>query len=124
MVHPPSEDSLAEQSAIQLFVELGWQTVSVLEEVFGVGGALGRETKGEAVLVPRLRAVHEDLNPSLPPDTNSQAIGQRIRDRSAMSLAVANREVYDLLKEAQSSHNLGSHAAVPSALSSDFHAVA
>jgi len=46
-----SEDQLVEQPAIQLFAEMGWQTVSALEEVFGVGGTLGRETKGEAVLL-------------------------------------------------------------------------
>jgi type I restriction enzyme R subunit len=50
--HAYSEDSLVEQPAIQLFSEMGWQTVSALEEVFGIGGTLGRETKGEAVLVP------------------------------------------------------------------------
>jgi type I restriction enzyme R subunit len=33
-----SEDQLVEQPAIQLFAEMGWQTVSALEEVFGVGG--------------------------------------------------------------------------------------
>jgi type I restriction enzyme R subunit len=26
---------------------LGWRTVSALEETFGAGGTLGRETKGE-----------------------------------------------------------------------------
>jgi type I restriction enzyme R subunit len=50
-----SEDSLVEQPAIQLFSEMGWQTLSAMEEVFGVGGTLGQETKGEAVLVTRLR---------------------------------------------------------------------
>lgn len=94
-----SEESLVEQPAIQLFSELGWQTVSAIEEVLGVGGTLGRETKGNAVLLPRLRSALERLNPSLPPEALSQAIDQLIRDRSAMSLAAANREVYGLLKD-------------------------
>ena len=47
MTHAYSEDQLVEQPAIGLFEELGWQTVSALEEVFGTGGTLGRETKGE-----------------------------------------------------------------------------
>ena len=47
-----SEDQLVEQPAIQLFAELGWQTISGIEEVCGIGGTLGRETKGETVLVP------------------------------------------------------------------------
>ena len=54
--HAYSEDQLVEQPAIGLFGELGWQTVSALEETFGAGGLLGRETKSEAVLVERLRA--------------------------------------------------------------------
>jgi type I restriction enzyme R subunit len=33
---------------------LGWQTVSALEETFGAGSMLGRETGGEVVLLPRL----------------------------------------------------------------------
>ena len=56
MSHAYSEEQLVEQPAIQLFAEMGWQTVSAMEEVFGVGGTLRRETKGEVVLLPRLRA--------------------------------------------------------------------
>jgi type I restriction enzyme, R subunit len=99
MPHAYSEDSLVEQPAIQLFAEMGWQIVSALEEVFGVGSTLGRETRSEAVLVPRLHAALERLNPSLPPEAISGAIDQLNRDRSVMSLAAANREVYGLLKE-------------------------
>ena len=54
MTHAYSEDQLVEQPAIGLFATLGWQMVSALEEVFGSGGTLGRETKGEVVLLPRL----------------------------------------------------------------------
>lgn len=98
MSHAYSENSLVEQPAIHLCAEMGWQTVSVFEEC-GVGGTLGRETKGEAVLAPRLRAALERLNPSLPPKAISGAIDQLNRDRSVMSLPAANREVSDLLKE-------------------------
>jgi type I restriction enzyme R subunit len=94
-----TEDSLVEQPAIQLFAEMGWQTLSALEEVFGVGSTLGREIKGEVVLVPRLRAMLERLNPSLPPEAISAAIDQLNRDRSVMSLTAANREAYELLKD-------------------------
>ncbi|WHZ21497.1 MAG: Type I restriction-modification system, restriction subunit R [Nitrospira sp.] len=94
-----NEDSLVEQPAIQLFSGMGWQIVSALEEAFGVSGTLGRETKGETVLLLRLRTSLERLNPSLPPEAISQAIDHLIRDRSAMSLAAANREVYGFLKD-------------------------
>ncbi len=97
--HAYSEDQLVEQPAIGLFAALGWETVSALEEVFGTGGTLGRETKGEVVLAPRLRAALERLNPSLPADAIAAAVDELTRDRSAMSLEAANREVYGLLKE-------------------------
>ena len=83
MPHTYTEDQLVEQPAIGLFAELGWTTVSALEEIFGcaepspqpspsgrgsTAHSLGRETKGEAVLVSRLRAALERLNPTLPPE--------------------------------------------------------
>lgn len=67
MTPPPpsdySEDALVEQPAIQPFAEMGWQTASATEEVFGVGGTLGWETKGEVGLVFCLRAALERLLP-------------------------------------------------------------
>ena len=118
--HAYTEDQLVEQPAIGLFAELGWTTVSALEELFGRSRGdetqlspaesqslltsspticLGRETKGEVVLVSRLRAALERLNPALPPEAITAAVDELTRDRSAMSLEAANREVYLLLKE-------------------------
>jgi type I restriction enzyme R subunit len=97
--HAYTEDQLVEQPAIGLFAQLGWQTVSAMEETFGPGSALGRETKGEVVLVDRLRAALIALNPGLPPEAIQSAIDELARDRSAMSLEAANREVYRLLKD-------------------------
>jgi type I restriction enzyme R subunit len=94
-----TEDQLVEQPAIGLLAELGWTPVSVLEETFGAGGTLGRETKGEVVLAPRLRAALIRLNPTLPPVAITAAVDELTRDRSAMSLEAANHEVYLLLKE-------------------------
>ncbi|MGD0615266.1 MAG: hypothetical protein ABSA69_07495 [Verrucomicrobiota bacterium] len=51
MPHPYTEDQLVEQPAIGLFAELGWTTVSAMEETFGSIGTLLRETKGEVVRV-------------------------------------------------------------------------
>ncbi|MDT4289547.1 type I restriction endonuclease subunit R [Methylomonas sp. MO1] len=97
--HAYTEDQLVEQPAIELFAELGWQTVSALDETFGKGGTLGRETKGEVVLVARLRAALGKFNPALPPEAISNAVDELTRDRSAMNLEAANREVYRLLKD-------------------------
>jgi len=97
--HAYTEDQLVEQPAIGLFADLGWQTVSAMQETFGPGGTLGRENSGEVVLVTRLRTTLTKLNPALPAEAITTALDELVRDRSAMSLEAANREVYHLLKE-------------------------
>ena len=69
-----TEDQLVEQPAIGLFAELAWQTMSASEETFGATGTLLRETKGEVVLVSRLRTALERLNPALPPEAITAAV--------------------------------------------------
>jgi len=97
--HPYTEDQLVEQPAIVLFATLGWQTVSAMEETFGAGASLGRETKGEVVLKDRLRAALTRFNPGLPAEAIQTAMDELARDRSAMSLEAANRQIYQLLKD-------------------------
>ncbi|MEA3358653.1 MAG: type I restriction endonuclease [Thermodesulfobacteriota bacterium] len=108
-----SENTLVEQPAIKLFAELGWEMANCFNESFGdspsplsplPGGEgkaeifLGRETKAEVVLVSRLRPVLEKLNPDLPSEAIDLATEELIRDRSRMSMAAANREIYQLIK--------------------------
>lgn len=97
--HAYSEELLVEQPAIGLLDKLGWQTTSAMEEVLGPEGTLGRETQTEVVLFGRLRAALKRLNPGLPDEAVASAVEELTRDRSAMSLAAANREVYGLLKD-------------------------
>jgi type I site-specific restriction-modification system R (restriction) subunit len=120
MSHAYSEDQLVEQPAIGLFEDLGWETVSAAEEVFGMtphpdplnssistalrfpkgeGVSLGRTTKMEAVLAGRLRVALEKLNPSLPPEAITAAMDELTRNRSAMSIVAANREFHSLIKD-------------------------
>ena len=77
--HAYTEDQLVEQPAIGLFGELGWQVAGPPPSAGVDGepadaGLLGRETKGEVVLVGRLRAALVKLNASrmghdaLPPE--------------------------------------------------------
>jgi hypothetical protein len=93
-----SEDSLVEQPAIELLSKLGWQTANCFYEKFGENGTLGRKTSSVVVLVPRLRAALVRLNPDLPSEAIDLAIEELTRDRSVISPANANREVYILLK--------------------------
>lgn len=105
-----TEDSLIEQPAIQLFAELGWETLSASDEVMGTnplpnpppkgeGISLGRETKSEVVLAARLRAVLARLNPFLPPEAINAAVDELSRDRSAMTPPAANRELWALMRD-------------------------
>ncbi|MBU4425370.1 MAG: type I restriction endonuclease subunit R, partial [Proteobacteria bacterium] len=93
------ENTLVEQPAIVLFAELGWETANCFHEFDQGGGSpLGRETKAEVILVSRLRPVLEKLNPDLPAEAFDLAIEELIRDRSRMSMAQANSEIYRLIK--------------------------
>src|ERR1700692_3255307 len=98
MPHDYNENQLVEQPAIQLFAALGWKFVSAKDEVFGVNGTLGRETKSEAMLVPRLRSALEKLNPDSPTEAITLALNELTHDRSTKALVTANRELYDLVK--------------------------
>lgn len=98
--NPYNEDPLVEQSAMALLAELGWQTACGSYETFAPeGGSLGRRDRREVVLRSRLRAALVHLNPAQPPEAITAAIEEISRNRSAMGLVAANREVYQLLKD-------------------------
>jgi type I restriction enzyme, R subunit len=110
MTNSYSEDILVEQPAIALFETLEWETANCYNEVFsstltpslsprGRGEFLGRETSGEVVLVARLKPALVRLNPTLPTEALNLATDELTRDRSAMSMAAANREIYRLIKD-------------------------
>ena len=100
-MHEYSEDSLVEQPAIALFRDaLGWETLNCFDEMLGAEqGTLGRETFADVVLVRRLRAALERLNPGVAREALELAVEELTRDRSGQSLAQANRAVYRLLKD-------------------------
>jgi len=94
-----TEDALVEKPAIELFKKLGWKARNCYYETFGPGGDLGRETSSEVVLVSRLRSALEKLNPGIGKKEINFAIEELTRDRSTLSPANANRELYRLLKD-------------------------
>jgi type I restriction enzyme, R subunit len=95
-----SENALVEQPAIALFEELGYETANCFyEKVRPDNPTLGRETTAEVVLAPKLRAALKKLNPEVGDEAIRLAIEELTKDRSAMSLAHANREIYKLLKD-------------------------
>ncbi|MFC0179529.1 type I restriction endonuclease subunit R [Thorsellia kenyensis] len=101
-----SEDALVEQPTINLFSELGWETATCWDEVFGspknsglVQNPLffGRETRNDVVLFARLNIALQRLNPELNHSVIQEAVDEIARDRSAMTPVAANEEVYNLL---------------------------
>jgi hypothetical protein len=81
MPYAYTEDQLVEQPAIGLFAELGRDVAGPPPNAGVAGeprdaGLLGRETKGEVVLVSRLRAALERFNPALPPESLIAAISR------------------------------------------------
>ena len=86
VTHQYTEDALVEQPAIELFAELGYETANCFEEKVGTeNSTLGRETTEEVVLVRKLRAALEKLNPEVNGDGLDQAIEELTRDRTAMT---------------------------------------
>ena len=97
--NPDSEDAAVEQPTINLFAELGWETLNCYKENFGPLSLLGRDTMADVVLPNRLRAAMERLNPGISPHAFEVAYDELTKDRSAMSAARANQAVYKLLKD-------------------------
>ena len=111
-----TEDHLIEQPAIQLMEhELGWDSVNAYDEWTSGVSSLGREAKREVVLTGRLKLpagngfllgwpprsavlTLQSLNPELPAEALDAAVEELTRDRSALSLVEANREIDKLLR--------------------------
>lgn len=96
--HPDSEEAL-ELETIALFQQLGYTTANCYNEWNSGSSTLGRETRSDVVLTSKLRPALEKLNPHLPNQAITLAIVELTRDRSALTLASANREIYDCLKD-------------------------
>jgi type I restriction enzyme R subunit len=98
-----TEDGLVEQPAIALFGDLGWDTFTCWDELFGCGAegdlAFGRETRNDVVLTNRLLVALTSLNAGTPALVIQEAVDEICRDRSVMSDIAANEAVYDLLKD-------------------------
>lgn len=98
-MHRFSEDNLSEQPAIQLMSdELGWEFLNAYDEWAVGASALDRESKREVLLTSRLRPALEVLNPELPAEALDLAVEELTRERTALSMVEANREIDRLLR--------------------------
>jgi type I restriction enzyme R subunit len=97
MDRPDWEEAL-EAATVELFDELGWGTINAYHEQCP-DGMLGRDNESEVVLLSRLQSALRQLNPDLPAQAIDLAVEELARDRSALSLPNANREVHRLLRQ-------------------------
>jgi type I restriction enzyme R subunit len=95
-----------ELETMELFQSLGWETVNAYEETFGSAETatsrrpyIGRDNRGEVVLISRLKTALETLNPEAPPEAVHFAIEELTRYRGRMKIVQANNEIYQLLKD-------------------------
>jgi type I restriction enzyme R subunit len=94
-----TEDQLVEQPAIKLLGELGWECANAYNETLGPDGTLGRDNRSEVLLLRRLRAAIERLNPDAPSEAVEQAVVEIAKPRTVMHYARANREIHELLRD-------------------------
>ena len=94
-----SEDKSVEQPAVKVFREFGYEIVNLFDERFGAENPLGRETSSDVVLKKILKQKLMEINSSLSENAVDSAIDELIKDRSSLSLARANHEVYELLRD-------------------------
>lgn len=94
-----TEDKLIEQPTIRLFQSLGYEYIYAYEEDYGEGSLLGRQERDEVVLLRWLKPAVARLNPDVPDEALSMAIEELLRDRSILSLASTNKEIYKLIRD-------------------------
>lgn len=95
-----SEDTLIEQTAIDLFFnQLGWDTLLAYnKEGFGEGSTLGRLNKKEVVLKKIFFEKLKQFNPNLPEQAYNQAFEKLTEESITKSLAEINFEKHQLLR--------------------------
>lgn len=93
------ENALVEESANELFRELGWRTVNLEHEQFGPDNPSGRQSDRDPFLPAILKESLRRLNPDLPGYALDQAETVLREDRSAMLPMAANREIHALLRD-------------------------
>jgi type I restriction enzyme, R subunit len=94
-----TEDQLVERPAIELFEELGWDSINAYHETLGPNGMLGRDNKSEVFLTRRVRAAIARLNPGTPSEAIDQAVNEITRPRTVMHFARANQQIHSLIRD-------------------------
>ncbi len=103
MAKNPDSEAALEAETMSLLESLGYGVIDAQHEYSGGGvfngEATGRETSDQVVLLPRLKPALQRLNPELPAEAIDLALEILLQDHSLKDLTVANKEIYDLLKD-------------------------
>jgi type I restriction enzyme R subunit len=102
-----NEDNLIEKPSIKIFESLGFNFINAYQERYGnevdmneYSPCLGREDRGQVVLISRLKEALKRINPEInSEEIINKAIEELTKDRSSMSLVAANKEIYNLIKD-------------------------
>ncbi|MEM7183129.1 MAG: type I restriction endonuclease subunit R [Spirochaetota bacterium] len=88
-----------EKAAIKLLQEeLGYDAI-VCKERNTFPDNSGREDKSQVVLKEKLIQQVEKLNPTIPEEAQKRAVAEITKGRQAMSDTLANKEIYNLIRE-------------------------
>ena len=96
---PPDTEGAVELSSMLVYDDLNWNLIHAENEIDGDPTLLGREDQSEVVLKRFLFPAIKKLNPDLPEEALNQAVDILTRDRSAMSITAANKDIASLLRQ-------------------------
>jgi type I restriction enzyme, R subunit len=99
-MHGYTEDTLVQQTTARYLCEnLGWdESIYAMDEKFGSGGILGRETEREIVLRRYLMPKLAEFNPGLPRAAYEDACRRITETSASQSMLITNREKDDLYR--------------------------
>jgi type I restriction enzyme, R subunit len=98
--HPDSEEALENAALTEIFDQLlGWETLNAYSETLGEDGTLGRASRETVILTRHLRTALQKLNPDVPEVAIDSAIEELSQNRSTQTIALANQETYQRLKD-------------------------
>jgi type I restriction enzyme, R subunit len=97
--NPNSEDTMVQQAAIGALTEMNYGHADCYAEGGGEFFVTKRKHMGEVVLEDRLRAAIEKLNPGIAESAIDSTITEILKDRMSMDQVLANKEVYEMLRD-------------------------
>ena len=99
-MNPYNENNLVEQTVIKLIQELWGNSECYINAYTDEDDAkLGRNNRGETVLIKYLRPALEKLNRQVDAIAIDEAVNEITRSRAHLSLIAANQELYALLRD-------------------------